>query len=61
MSDVLDTELLVNCTLLAVKKFNLRTIINTTNLTHLNRSEVVYLLSGIIENKVGLQNIDDAK
>ncbi|XP_050337582.1 tachykinin-like peptides receptor 86C [Bactrocera neohumeralis] len=61
MSDIVDTELLVNCTILAVRRFGLNTIVNSSLLSSLNRSEVINLLSGIIENKDNLDNINDAK
>lgn len=61
MSEIVDTELLVNCTILAVRRFGLNTIVNSSTLNSLNRSEIISLLSGIIENKDDLDNINDAK
>lgn len=61
MSENVDTELLVNCTILAVKRFELTSIVNTSQLNNLNRTDIIYLLSGIIENKDNLENINDAK
>ncbi|XP_030374278.1 tachykinin-like peptides receptor 86C [Scaptodrosophila lebanonensis] len=61
MSEIVDTELLVNCTVLAVRRFELNSIVNTTLLNSLNRTEVTSLLSGIIENKDNLESINEAK
>ncbi|TDG39131.1 hypothetical protein AWZ03_014448 [Drosophila navojoa] len=61
MSEIVDTELLVNCTILAVRRFELNSIVNTTLLNSLNRTEVVSLLSGIIENRDNLGSISEAK
>ncbi|KAI8129157.1 Tachykinin-like peptides receptor 86C [Lucilia cuprina] len=61
MSENVDTELLVNCTILAVKRFELTSIVNTSQLNNLNRSDIIGLLSGIIENRDNLESINDAK
>ncbi|EDW80958.1 uncharacterized protein Dwil_GK11283 [Drosophila willistoni] len=61
MSEIVDTELLVNCTILAVRRFELNSIVNTSLLNSLNRTEVVSLLSGIIENRDNLDSINEAK
>ncbi|XP_017462280.1 PREDICTED: tachykinin-like peptides receptor 86C [Rhagoletis zephyria] len=61
MSEVVDTELLVNCTILAFRRFDLNTIVNSSTLNSLNRTEIISLLSGIIENKDNLENINEAK
>lgn len=61
MSEIVDTELLVNCTILAVRRFELNSIVNTTLLNTLNRTEVVGLLSGFIENRDNLESINEAK
>ncbi|XP_055387751.1 tachykinin-like peptides receptor 86C [Condylostylus longicornis] len=51
MSENVDTELLINCTILAVNRFTLTEVINATNLNSFNRSDIVHLLSSIIENE----------
>ncbi|KAH8341826.1 hypothetical protein KR059_001037 [Drosophila kikkawai] len=61
MSEIVDTELLVNCTILAVRRFELNSIVNTTLLNSLNRTEVVNLLSSIIDNRDNLGSINEAK
>lgn len=61
MSEIVDTELLVNCTILAVRRFELNSIVNTTLLGSLNRTEVVSLLSSIIDNRDNLESINEAK
>lgn len=61
MSEHVDTELLVNCTILAVKRFELSSIVNTSQLNTLNRSDIIDLLSNIIANKDNLESINDAK
>nr|XP_017020386.1 tachykinin-like peptides receptor 86C isoform X2 [Drosophila kikkawai] len=61
MSEIVDTELLVNCTILAVRRFELNSIVNTTLLNSLNRTEVVSLLSSIIDNPDNLGSINEAK
>ncbi|KAH8247549.1 hypothetical protein KR038_006153 [Drosophila bunnanda] len=61
MSEIVDTELLVNCTILAVRRFELNSIVNTTLLNSLNRTEVVSLLSSIIDNRDNLGSINEAK
>ncbi|XP_037950768.1 tachykinin-like peptides receptor 86C [Teleopsis dalmanni] len=60
MSEIVDTELLVNCTVLAVKRFDLSSI-STAISSNLNRSEVIGVLTKIIENRENLNNINDAK
>lgn len=46
----MDTELLVNCTLDAIERFHLD-FVNTTGIHSLNQTEIVGLLSEIIERK----------
>lgn len=50
MGDNLDTELLVNCTLHAIQRFHLD-FVNATGIHNYNRSEIVGLLSEIIDRK----------
>lgn len=61
MSENVDTELLVNCTILAVKRFELTSMVNVSQVNSLNRSDIIVLLSGIIENRNNLEKINDAK
>ncbi|KAL7729649.1 hypothetical protein ACLKA6_007925 [Drosophila palustris] len=61
MSEIVDTDLLVNCTILAVLRFELNSIVNTSLLNSLNRTEVVSLLSSIIDNRDKLESINEAK
>ncbi|XP_073831176.1 tachykinin-like receptor at 86C [Musca autumnalis] len=61
MSENVDVELLVNCTILAVQRFELISIVNISLLHSLNRSDIIGVLTGIIDNKDNLDNINDAK
>ncbi|XP_037924023.1 tachykinin-like peptides receptor 86C isoform X2 [Hermetia illucens] len=51
MGDDIDIDLLMNCTMLAVNRFALESIVNSTDLTSLNRTELVNFLTEIISSQ----------
>lgn len=61
MSENVDTNLLINCTILSVKRFQLYSLINASRLREINHTDTISLLSHIIENKDNLENFNDAR
>ncbi|KAL9895226.1 tachykinin-like peptides receptor 86C [Glossina fuscipes] len=61
MSENVDTNLLINCTILSVKRFHLYSLINASRLREINHTDTFSLLSHIIENRDNLENFNDAR
>lgn len=61
MGENVETELLVNCTIEAIQRFHLD-FVNSTGIDNFNRTEIVGLLSNIIERKdIDIQSITDTR